>query len=238
MDAITIVSWVFLTIGGLCAVILYTDINMGRYQRMAIMNIAWVITALYSSLLATYMYFKYGRAKKPMMQHEPSGMPEQGMNHMHHSMKKNPMWVDTYISSTHCGAGCGLADIISETFIYLAGITLWGAAIWASYVIDYAFALVFGLAFQYFNIRPMRPELSAGRAIIESLKADFVSLTSFQIGMYAWMYIFNAIFHWQINAGSPVYWFMMQIGLTLGLLTTFPVNGWLIKKGIKVPCMG
>ena len=36
-----------------------------------------------------------------------------------------------------------------------------------------------------------------------------------------------------LDAGSPVYWFLMQIGMILGFFTAYPVNVWLIKRGIK-----
>ncbi len=29
------------------------------------------------------------------------------------------------------------------------------------------------------------------------------------------------------------YWFLMQIGMTLGFLTAYPVNQWLLRRGIK-----
>jgi hypothetical protein len=29
---------------------------------------------------------------------------------------------------------------------------------------------------------------------------------------------------------------MMQIGMAFGFATAFPVNYWLIKKGVKEPC--
>jgi len=29
------------------------------------------------------------------------------------------------------------------------------------------------------------------------------------------------------------YWFMMQIGMVLGYFTSYPVNWWLIRKGVK-----
>jgi len=32
---------------------------------------------------------------------------------------------------------------------------------------------------------------------------------------------------------SPVFWFMMQIGMILGFFTSYPANWWLVKKGIK-----
>ena len=30
-----------------------------------------------------------------------------------------------------------------------------------------------------------------------------------------------------------MFWFMMQIAMAIGLVTAFPSNWWLIKKGIK-----
>jgi hypothetical protein len=32
---------------------------------------------------------------------------------------------------------------------------------------------------------------------------------------------------------SPVFWFMMQIEMIAGFLTTYPVNRWLLQRGIK-----
>jgi hypothetical protein len=34
---------------------------------------------------------------------------------------------------------------------------------------------------------------------------------------------------------SSSYWFMMQIGMGLGFLTSLPVNRWLLRRGIKEP---
>lgn len=36
-----------------------------------------------------------------------------------------------------------------------------------------------------------------------------------------------------LHPDSPVYWFMMQIGMVLGFFTSYPVNAWLIRSGIK-----
>jgi hypothetical protein len=36
-----------------------------------------------------------------------------------------------------------------------------------------------------------------------------------------------------LHADSPVYWFLMQVGMCLGFLTAYPVNAWLIRRGTK-----
>jgi hypothetical protein len=32
---------------------------------------------------------------------------------------------------------------------------------------------------------------------------------------------------------SPVYWFMMQIGMVIGFIASYPPNWYLVKWGIK-----
>jgi hypothetical protein len=36
-----------------------------------------------------------------------------------------------------------------------------------------------------------------------------------------------------LTPAQPSYWFMMQIGMSLGFLTAYPMNWWLLKSGIK-----
>jgi hypothetical protein len=32
---------------------------------------------------------------------------------------------------------------------------------------------------------------------------------------------------------SPVFWFLMQLGMIVGYFTSWPANAWLIRRGIK-----
>lgn len=73
------------------------------------------------------------------------------------------------------------------------------------------------------------------KVIGKALKIDFLSLTAWQVGMYGWMAIVIFVFH----QGNPLphsnwnFWFMMQIAMFFGFLTSWPVNWMLIKTGIK-----
>jgi hypothetical protein len=239
-----ILAWLSITLGGLATLIIYVDIQMGRFQKLGIMNIAWPLTALFLWPVVLYVYFRYGRATSSYYQktQAESRVHKQNHDHSHcHSQKhqhhSNPAWVDMYISGTHCASGCSAADIISETGIYILGITIAGSFLWAGFVIDYGMALLFGLVFQYYSIKPLRPDLTFKKGIWQAFKADVLSLTSFQLGMYTWMLIsVYFIFNETINAGDPIFWWMMQIAMALGTLTTMPVNRWLVKVGIKHHC--
>ena len=75
------------------------------------------------------------------------------------------------------------------------------------------------------------------RPLMRAIKADFLSLTSFEIGLFGWMVVFQVgIWDYQIVTNTWLYWWMMQIGMVIGSLTAFPVNWWLIAKKIKEPC--
>jgi hypothetical protein len=77
--------------------------------------------------------------------------------------------------------------------------------------LDYAFALLFGIIFQYFSIAPMSGEWGL-KSVWRAAKADFLSLTFFEVGLFGWMAIFQiAIFDWRLQTNNVVFWWMMQV---------------------------
>jgi hypothetical protein len=194
---------------------------------MAIMNVVWPITALYAGPLAVWAYYRIGRLSTHAAMHRAK---DQGKEP---PAKSKPFWQSVGIGATHCGSGCTLGDLVAEWLVVLIPLTLFGRKIFGTWALNYAFALLFGIAFQYFAIVPMKG-LSPGRGVVAALKADFLSLTAWQIGMYGWMAIVTfAIFGHEIPKTDPVFWFMMQIAMLAGFLTAYPVNWWLIRSGIK-----
>ncbi len=50
------------------------------------------------------------------------------------------------------------------------------------------------------------------------------------------MVIFKRSWHHELSANMPEFWFVMfvmQIAVIAGFVTSYPVNWWLIRKGIK-----
>lgn len=67
-------------------------------------------------------------------------------------------------------------------------------------------------------------------------KADILSLSAFEVGLFGWMALMAFVFFpapHHLEPNSPVYWFGMQIGMIIGFFTAWPANVWLIRKGIK-----
>lgn len=114
--------------------------------------------------------------------------------------------------------------------------TVAGLTLGAEYVGDYLAAIVLGIVFQYFAVAPMRG-LSVRRGLIEAAKADVVSLTAFEIGLFGWMALMTFVFFPapHLRPDSPVYWFCMQIGMVAGF---FPVVLALTAAGVGAGTAG
>jgi hypothetical protein len=225
---LNVLAAIFLSASAVSAVVVAADIVLlGHRQAMWIMDVVWPVTALWSGPFGAYAYYRWGRAgeKRSVMAAKRNGEEPPG--------KRQPFPVLTAKGATHCGSGCTLGDIAAELLILAVPLTLFGKKIFGAWIYDFVLAFSFGIAFQYFTIKPMR-HLSVKEGLKQALKADTLSLTAWQVGMYGWMAIATfAIFGHELRKGNVVFWFMMQIAMFFGFATSYPVNWWLLRRGIK-----
>ena len=217
------VSWVALAVAFAISIAIAADILVRGYrQQMWIMEVVWPVTALYLGPVGLWAYLRWGRPKSERWQRAHGDPPELA----------EPASVAVGVS--HCGAGCTLGDIIATWIVFAAGLELLGLALPVEYVFDYTFAFGLGIAFQYFSIAPMR-DLGTGAGLVAALKADSLSLTAFEVGLFGWMAVMQLVLFTDphLHPDHASYWFLMQIGMTLGFLTAYPVNVWLMRRGIK-----
>jgi hypothetical protein len=221
------IAWISVSLALICAAIILVD-EVRHPQAMGVMNVVWPVTALYFSVFAVWAYFAVGRKKTRAAMQAMGGMKIGGD-------KGPPTLVQVAVGTSHCGAGCMIADVFCEFGIAAAGITLLGSVLWTEYAIDFAAAWALGIVFQYFAIKPMRKHLSAGSAIWAAIKADTLSILAFQVGMYAWMaFVYFKLFPGpHLTPFDPRYWLMMQVGMVCGFATSLPMNRVLIGVGLK-----
>jgi len=182
-------------------------------QNMWIMNLVWPLTALYAGPLGSWVYMEIGR-------------------NVGHRRREKPFWQSVLVGATHCGAGCALGDFAGEWLVRGTGATLGGSTLAASTGAGFVLAFLAGIAFQYFSIVPMR-QLAPLPGLAAAVKADTLSLVAYEIGMLGWMI---AVGVWLAPGLEPTrwaYWVSMQAAMLLGFATTYPVNWWLIRRGIK-----
>ncbi len=127
-----------------------------------------------------------------------------------------------------------MGDITAEFSIAGFGFTLLGTPLYAEMAGDLLLAWLLGIAFQYFTIKPMR-NLSPVQGLIATVKADMLSILTFEIGLFSWMALTYFIFFPgpHLMPSSTVYWFMIQIGMVIGYFTSYPMNRLLVKWGTK-----
>jgi Domain of unknown function (DUF4396) len=228
-----------LILGAVCAVILLADV-IRHPQHMGIMNVVWPVVGLFAGPLALWGYFSYGR----LATHEKA-KPAMDRGEEPPSKKLTPFGVMVGKGAAHCGAGCTLGDIVAEWLCFAVPAiavafgfkSVFPEKIFAVWIVDYIFAFAFGIVFQYFTIAPMRG-LGLWDGVIAAVKADTLSLTAWQVGMYGFMALaqfayFRPLLGKMIEVNTAEFWFTMQLAMLAGFATSYPVNWWLIEAGIK-----
>jgi len=223
---LTALAWTALALAFTSSALIGYDILVRGYrQRMPIMEIVWPVTALYFGPVALWGYRRFGRPASPKWLREAGRDEPPG----------KPGWATTAVGVSHCGAGCTLGDIVAEFAVFGLGATIAAEALYAEMTADYIAAVALGVIFQYFAIAPMRG-LGLRKGLVQAAKADVLSLTSFEVGLFAWMALIAFVFFpapHHLHPDSPVYWFLMQVGMAIGFFTAWPTNAWLIRSGIK-----
>jgi uncharacterized membrane protein YqaE (UPF0057 family) len=201
-------SIAFIALGGVCALIIAAD-EVRHPQHMWIMNVVWPVTALFGTVWVVWQYFQYGRLATHERAHAAMQRDQPPPN-----KKLTPFPIAVANGALHCGSGCTLGDICAEWLAFLVpAVAVWfgwkslfGTKMFAVWVLDYIFAYIFGIIFQYFTIAPMR-ELSLAQGIMAAIKADTLSLTAWQIGMYGFMafaqfYLFRRLLGAKLEVAS------------------------------------
>jgi hypothetical protein len=223
---LNVLAWVSLVVAFASAALIVIDIfGRGYRQPMPVMDAVWPVTALYVGPVAVWAYGRFGRtASRRWLD----------LHHLDQAPPK-PGWAATAVGVSHCGAGCTLGDIVAEFVVFGLGASVAGVALFAEMPADYLAALILGIGFQYFAVAPMRG-LRVRDGLAAAAKADIASLTSFEVGLFGWMALMSLVLFpapHHLRPDSAVYWLLMQVGMVIGFATAWPVNVWLIRRGIK-----
>lgn len=211
------ISWMFLGIGLLSSLIIVMDV-FKHPQKMKIMNVVWPINGWFLGPIALWTYFKWGRVKaKDIVKEDKRGQAAK-----------------VFVSTSHCSAGCSFGDAVGVPIVAVTGLTVAGSTLFAHYTVEFILAYLFGIIFQFYAIYSMNKENGKWSAFKQAVKADSLSLIAFEVGMFGWMAIVHyLLFTEPPKPTEPVYWFMMQIAMILGFLTSYPANLFLIRKELK-----
>jgi len=216
-DWLTPVAWTYIALSLLSVAFIAADIYLGRRRQDRVATeLVWITSALYLGAFAIPVYLSRGRT-------HASSTAVDGT-----ARRTN----ETAIAVLPGGGASAVAHLIAVPLVVAVGWTIAGLAMWPMIII--IAILVTVMLAVYGRIVSGSPTggtrgLSIGAAIVAAL----ITVAAFDIGMVGWM----LLLHFN-DAMPPVtestFWFLMQIGVIVGLLTGYPAVKWLLRRNQSV----
>ncbi len=180
---------------------------------MKVMRLGWVLVTLYLGPISLFLYVM--SCKEPM-----PGAHEEFIK---------PLWKQSLGSTIHCVAGDATGIIVAATITALLGLPMW-----LDLIIEYVGGFAFGLLiFQSLFMKDMVGG-SYFKAVRHSLFPEWVSMNFMMAAMFPTMVLL--MMGRDMRAMEPtqlVFWGAMSAAVGAGLLVAYPVNVWLVAKGLK-----
>jgi len=146
-----------------------------------------------------------------------------------HAEFVRPLWKQGVGSTVHCVAGD------ASGIIFAAAVTaLLGFPMWVDIIVEYVFGFLVGLlVFQSLFMRDMM-----GGTYAENVRRTFLpellSMNMMMAGMAPVMILLMMGRDMRAMWPSePLFWFVMSLGVVAGFLIAYPINVWLVAKGMK-----
>jgi hypothetical protein len=184
-----------------------------KNPEMTVMKWGWVLVTLYTGPVGLAFYVLSCKEPAP-------GTHEEFIK---------PLWKQSLGSTIHCVAGDATGVIIAATVTALLGFPM-GIDI----AVEYFFGFLFGLTiFQALFMRDM-----LGGSYLRALKASFMpewlSMNMVMAGMIPTMVVLMMGSDMRAMwPGNLLYWGVMSVAVMVGFVMAFPVNVWLVAKGLK-----
>jgi Domain of unknown function (DUF4396) len=140
--------------------------------------------------------------------------------------------LDVALAATHYGAGCCLGDIVAEWIVYFIPLVLFGQKgfrhMGARLRICLSVRNCLSVSHDQADAESFRWESARRRAESRHAFAHSVAGRDVWVDGDRDFGLFG-----EIPKTNPVFWFMMQIAMIAGFITSYPANWWLLKKGVK-----
>ena len=177
------------------------------------MKWGWILVTLYLGVIGLALYVLSCKEPGP-------GLHEEFIR---------PLWKQGMGSVIHCAAGDATGIIVAAAITAAFGLPMW-----MDLIIEYAAGFGFGLfVFQSLFMRDMMGG-SYRAALRHSLLPEWLSMNFMMAGMFPTMSLL--MMGRDMRAMEPtelVFWGAMSAGATVGIIVAYPVNVWMVSKGLK-----
>jgi len=177
-----------------------------------VMKIGWALVVFYTGPVGLFFYFMTCREPMPRT----------------HEKFIDSLWKQATGSEVHCLAGDATGIIIMAIILSFYEIPR-GVEIFLEYIAGFVSGL---LIFQALFMKKMM-----GGTYVKALKTSFypewLSMNMIMAGMIPVMVIWGVHDPLARNPGSLHFWGMMSLATIVGGVVAYPINRWLVAKGLK-----
>ena len=179
----------------------------------AVMKWGFVLVTLYMGPIGLLLYVMADKEPKPG----------------DHEAFVKPLWKQGVGSTVHCVAGDATGIIVAAVVTALVGLPMW-----ADLIVEYSAGFLFGLLiFQALFMRKLM-----GGSYVENVRRsflpEFISMNCMMAGMAPVMiYLMMGRDMRAMWPAEPLFWVVMSMGIVAGFAIAYPVNVWMVSRGMK-----
>jgi hypothetical protein len=137
-------------------------------------------------------------------------------------------WRQVLGSTMHCVAGDGVG--------ILAGAVI-GAVLTLSHPLETALEYVLGFGFGWMIFQALFMRGMAGGSYRDALAStflpEFLSMNFLMAGMILVASLGRVVLGGEMSPLTPEFWFVMSMALLVGFIAAYPLNWWLVARGLK-----
>lgn len=234
-DWLTPVAWIYIAASlASAAYLAYAVTRLPRGTMHPATALVWVTSALYLGPAAVVLYRRH-RAPSATSTRSSNLVGSADTGHVRESAggQARATTVSTALGGLPGGGASAIAHLIGVPLVIASGLTIAGIDLWVMILVIGALAIALLFAYEKSltgnAAAPAPTSRVRPKAAVPAALAAALTVLAFDIGMGGWMLLlhFNA-FMPPATEGS--FWFLMQLGILLGLLTAYPAVAWLRRR--------
>jgi hypothetical protein len=204
--------YAWLTVAVLSAAYVAWDQFTGNPEP-AVMKWGFVLVTLYMGPIGLLLYVMADKEPRPG----------------HHEEFVKPLWKQGAGSTVHCVAGDATGIILAAAVTAVMGLPMW-----VDLIVEYAAGFLFGLLiFQALFMRKMMGGTYV-QNVSDSFLPELISMNCMMAGMAPVMvFLMMGRDMRAMWPGEPLFWMVMSLGVIAGFAVAYPVNVWMVARGMK-----
>lgn len=205
-------AWTSLVLSLASAMVIAGDIYLGRRRHPTSMSEwVWVSSALYLGPFTVALYWARGRCAASSTDQLRSGA--------------SPGLLMALLAG---GSASAVAHLIAVPAVERSGWTIAGLAMWPMILVIAVLVIAMLTTYELVAARTAHPARPS-RPVFGAVLVAVLTVAAFDIGMVGWM----LVLHYNDampGVGETSFWFLMQVGVLIGLVTGLPAVRWLLHS--------